>query len=257
MRKISIVMAYKNRLNQLKITLETIALTRFKNFEIIIVDDGSDVDKRSSLLSNDYDMDIKNVYLKNRKGINPCVVFNVGFSLVSGDVILIQNPECFHVGDVISYASRKCGKNRYITFPCYSINKEMTEKNYNCSVPEILDNIYPLHEKRNGKTDGKGWYNHVNYRPTYFHFCAAIDREDLISLGGFDERYAEGIAFDDREFIERIKWKGINVEIAPMDTFVVHQYHNYIKYKKTDLFIKNKKIFYTETLKHKKWRLTP
>ncbi|WP_435523778.1 glycosyltransferase family 2 protein [Chryseobacterium indoltheticum] len=43
-------------------------------------------------------------------------------------------------------------------------------------------------------------------------------------MGGFDERFAKGIAFDDNEFLYRVNLKGLEVQIVE-DPIVLHQNH--------------------------------
>jgi GT2 family glycosyltransferase len=45
------------------------------------------------------------------------------------------------------------------------------------------------------------------------------------ALGGFDERYAMGIARDDDEFVDRVGRLGLKMEI-PTEVSVLHQWHS-------------------------------
>jgi hypothetical protein len=47
-------------------------------------------------------------------------------------------------------------------------------------------------------------------------------------LGGFDERYAMGIARDDVEFVDRIDRLGLHKEI-PTEVSVMHQWHSKVE----------------------------
>ena len=108
MNKISVVMGYYNRKNLLIKTLESIqAFTKYENFEVVIVDDASTEDERLEDIVNSYSFDIilHRILPSEKTHINPCVAYNKAFSLATGDVIVIQNPECFHSGDIISQAS--------------------------------------------------------------------------------------------------------------------------------------------------------
>ena len=99
-----------------------------------------------------------------------------------------------------------------------------------------------------------GWYNHSIHRPEHFHFCAAISSKDLNELGGFDERYAHGLCWEDNEFAERIKKKNME-RIFVDDPFVFHQFHyNYSNNlnltwgaKRSLILTDNKDIYYSTT----------
>lgn len=224
-KKISIVMAYYNRKTQLLFTLKTIERSSHKNIEIIIVDDNSDKEHQ---LDNDeitkYSFPIK--YIKftrtNEKSINPCVVYNRGFKEVSGDIVIIQNPECCHIGDVIKYINDNLKINEFYSFSCA-----------NLYYPELNNEFYKSYNEGNELKFIETlphiwckWLNHPIHRPVGFHFLSAINKSDLDNLKGFDERYEFGSCFDDNEFVERVKYNLIFKIIEPNNPFTVHQCHN-------------------------------
>ena len=91
-----------------------------------------------------------------------------------------------------------------------------------------------------------GWYNHPLYRPVYYNFCSAITKKNMNLLGGFDERYAMGIARDDVEFVDRITRLGLKKEI-PTEVSVIHQWHSKVEHFHEGNYhgnIKKNKIIY-------------
>jgi len=38
-----------------------------------------------------------------------------------------------------------------------------------------------------------------------YPYCAAIRREDMEQLSGYDERFIDGIGYDDYDFIDRVR----------------------------------------------------
>jgi hypothetical protein len=172
--------------------------------------------------------------------------FNKGFEKAIGNIIVIQNPECIHVGDILSNTISEINNNNYISYSCYSILQDKTDiiteaiKNNNL---DLRGAINTLQEIRG--TSNEGWYNHPHFRPCYYHFCSAITKDNLDKLGGFDERYKNGYAFDDDEFLFRVKKIGLSVKIIPPNScFCVHQYHRSTMFmRKSRLWIKNKDIF--------------
>jgi GT2 family glycosyltransferase len=213
---ISIVMAYYNRLPQLKYTLKTFQASLCKEFEIVIVDDYSSPQHSLNGLNSEFrSLNIKVIKMqdlsKAKTYVGPSIPYNVGFKQSCGDKIIIQNPECCHIGDVISYTEQNLNDNNYLSFHCWAGGKRETE---------ILHNQGYL-----DTTISQGrWYNHSVHRPASYHFTTAITRKNLKELNGFDEQYAYGFNFDDDEFVERIKKKGLPIKFV--DTpWVIHQYH--------------------------------
>lgn len=250
---ISIVTAYYNRKALFERTLQSID-RQIKEFglsvEVIAVDDGSKEEERLEDLVGKYPF-LKIIYLdpKNKWYKNSCIPFNIGFREAKGDKIIIQNPECYHLGNVLEYTEKNLKDNLYLSFGCYSLNKKITE---NIDSYLLDDNIYDCIEKNSYvvSNDGDlGWYNHSKYRPEAFHFCAAISKKDLKELGGFDEFFSFGIGYDDNEIISRIRKKGM--EIIFLDNEVVLHQNHYVYKKLSEIdsqninFLKekNKNIF--------------
>lgn len=214
---ISIVMSYFNRLKQLDFTLETMTKSSYDDFEIICVDDHSDSDHDPSTLISKYpQLNFKVIrmcdLISHRWYINPCVPYNWGFRHSRGSVIIIQNPECCHIGDVISHCASHISDDQYLSYHCWSATKDQ--------LGDLRDHKPISYEPRPKGT----WYNHEIHRPESFHFCTAITRKNLRALNGFDERFAFGIDYDDTEFVRRVKNLGLKITFVS-DPMVVHQPH--------------------------------
>lgn len=247
--KISIVISYYNRRYLLINTLRSINFFNYdnSNLEIIIVNDGSSEEEKISdlpILFPELNIKIIEISNKEKKWINPCVPFNIGFYESSGDVIIIQNPECLHLFDMIKYIKESINENKYMVFSCFSEEKNKTNDICNLAYDnktyiENIKNIVNVDIKKNYNTGERCWYQHSIYKNRDLHFCSAIMKLDLDELGGFDERFYNGIGKDDKEFMLRIKRKGM--EIIRIDSlFVIHQFHLLTK-KRKDVDIKEKK----------------
>jgi glycosyltransferase involved in cell wall biosynthesis len=224
--KISIVTSYFNRKELLISTLKSIKKTNHKNFEFIIVDDASNEENRIEDLVEEFPfVKVFRIEPENKWYVNPCVPFNFGFSKATGDIVIIQNPECFHTSDILTYVDQNLKEEDYYVFGCYSLSDETTKK--------LL--IDPDHHKsinfqqRCATFNGDdAWYNHSFHRPVGYHFTSAIYKTKLTDLGGFDERFAYGHGFDDDELLHRIK-KICNFKIVD-NPLVLHQHHYNMNY---------------------------
>ena len=228
-------MAYHNRKNLLLNTLRSIKPDG--DMEIIIVDDASDDNQRIEDILNIFEYDIKiiRVEAKNKWWINPCIPYNMGFNEVRGDIVLIQNPECYHNGNILKYVSENVKNNIYLNFACYSLSAEMTEH---------IDEAFKLVNMNVLRDRGCAWYNHSVHKPHMLHFCSAIMKEDLDKIGGFDEEYSMGLGFDDNDFLLRIQRSGMETKIIDKP-FVYHQYHKPTDYmSRWNLYEKNKELYY-------------
>jgi GT2 family glycosyltransferase len=249
---ISIVTAYFNRKPQFYKTLKSIANSSVKDIELIVVDDCSSEEHRLEDLVVEFPfLKIIRLEKENKWYVNPCIPYNIGFKEAKGDIIIIQNPECYHIDDILYYVKLNLKENDYFSFSCYSLTQENTE-NVSYLVKSNFKNSGITHD------GGDGWYNHSIYRPVGYHFCSAIHKSQLDDLGGFDERYAEGIAFDDNELLVRIQKKRMNYKIIDEAT-ALHQWHyssnNYQNVNASLLIEKNRRLLYDVTMKESGWKV--
>jgi len=223
---VSIVMTYYERSEQLRNTLASFDYHGYgSDVEVIIVDDGSISEPASSVIGTS-NFQIKLIYLDPRKKWykNSCIPFNIGINAALGDIVIIQNAECFHYHNVVRHAIANLDDQSYLTYGCYSINKGHWDS---------LRKLPGFAQQRAAiifsdfaaKFDGdSGWYNHSVIRPKAYHFCSAIKRKNLLALNGFDERYAQGRGYDDNELLYRIASGRFKIFIID-DCLVVHQWH--------------------------------
>jgi glycosyltransferase involved in cell wall biosynthesis len=213
---ISIVMSYYNRMEQLQYTLKTIDQSCVNDVEIVIVDDFSDPAQHLNNLPAEFpNLKFKLIDMRAKYGkkawCNPCIPYNEGLRASTGDMIIIQNPECCHIGDILEYVQNNLINGTYLSFHAYACTKQdaqILHKTGEC----------PMFSHKKAR-----WYNHEIERPVAFHFCNAITRNDLCRVNGFDERFAQGYNWDDVELLHRIK-KICQVKFVA-DPWVVHQYH--------------------------------
>ena len=95
------------------------------NFEVIIVDDASNEKNNIEGIEKKFSFPIQLCNIsKEEKGNreNPCIPYNIGFQKSRGDFIIIQNPECLHIGDILGYVKENLNNDNYITFSCFSPN---------------------------------------------------------------------------------------------------------------------------------------
>jgi GT2 family glycosyltransferase len=254
---ISIATTYYNRKNQFIKTLKSLQQSEIKNFEMIVVDDASDENQRIEYLQNQFKfLKVFRISKDEKKFNNPCIAFNLAFSKCSGDKIIIQNAECLHYTDILKITIDQLNDNNYLSFSCYSIDQQTTEKiNELNDLSEIKNyiNFLPVRQDVNGKN---GWYNHGIYRPTGLHFCSAITKKNLKKLNGFDERYAEGSCFDDNEFLYRINLLGLKIDFKN-EGICIHQHHENFNYNKPNIHLlenKNCNLYNNTTLKENTYK---
>jgi len=237
---ICVVMTYQNRSFQLERTLLSLKTSQ-ADFRVIVVDDNSMNEIKLPKLN--YPVEI--IRLTEKQWINPEPVLNYGILKAleyNPEIIVLQNAECYHVGDVLKYAESVTDKN-YLTFGCFSLSKEST---YSLRMP-----INHIGASKDGQD---AWYNHSVYRPVAYDFCAAITTKNIVKLNGYDERLSSGWGYGDNYFLERIKMLGLKIEIID-SPFVCHQWHyNLAVPENRDQLIEQNRVLYHELLKENNYR---
>lgn len=181
---VSIIMPYWKRREQLEASLR-ILYKFYPDFEVIVVDDGS---------GDDLDYDVIRLPLK-KEPKNPCVPINVGVDAATSEIIVLTGPEMLHRAPIL-----------------YEMTKELTsEKSYITAAAWCPDtNIWHCHSSINRNKTGLD---------AGYHFCSMIFRKFFIEIGGFDERYREGVAYDDDDFLMKLHSNG--AEFVMRDDLIV------------------------------------
>lgn len=231
-------MTYFNRQFQLNRTLRSFEESKHRNFEVIVVDDQSTdliVPLQTSFPVTIYRTEGK--HWTDRE-----IPTNMGVLLAlkkGAEIIIMQNAECFHIGDVISFAER-INDNTYLSFACYSIDEKTTFSNEDFSLNERIVEYL----------GDNAWYNHPIHRPVAFDFCSVFTRNTMIKLNGYDERFSLGVGYGDNNLVDRVNAFGLKIEI-PTDPFVVHQWHytsQNTDYRKPELITKNAELYLSLSL---------
>lgn len=233
---ITVVMTYYNRQYQLDRTLDSFEASVNKEFNVIIVDDCSP----EPPVIRDHSFFIKVIRTENKRWIDGSPAYNFGFieAIKTGsEIILIQNAETYHAGDVLS-RSVTVGIDSYISFACFNLSRQETFREHK------IQDIINQHNFPAVNNEDNAWLNHKWIRPMGYHWASAIRTENLIRINGFDERLANGYCFEDDELLARVRHSGLKVEITD-HPFVVHQYHEraYVPANWKDLFFINGKRF--------------
>jgi GT2 family glycosyltransferase len=260
--KISFVMANYNRRQLLINTLKTIEYYNLKrDIEVIIVDDNSCKAECIDDIPELFKIPIIIVPItKDEKYWTwDGIVFNIGFTMIRGDIVIIQNPENLHVGDIVGYALKNLKEGVFLSFALYSMNQadsnNLIKKTISQNIfsgEKIKKTIGKFVGKKEEWTDGDTcWYNHSKYQVSGCHLISAIMRKDLEDLHGFDERYFDSFAYSDMELRERIKRKGMVIKIID-DPLAIHQRHELSAYKKNEDRFKQAQYIFTNVTQREK-----
>ena len=227
--KFSIVMTTHNRKKQTLYTLNSIQRQNVnENIEVILVDDSDSDNNLSESELKTYNFKIIYIIIDNKlkTWTNPCVNYNIGFQEIHGEIVIIQNAEIYHIGNVINTINNIINETNYIVFDVLSLPSYEGNENFYININNN-NNIYDYLINKNYI-----WYQHSNTNNRNFHFLTAITEKNLKNINWFDFDYSLGYCFDDNDFYEKIKnfkLKTININSNIYKILGVHQYHTVFK----------------------------
>jgi hypothetical protein len=185
LKKVSIVIAYLNNRRQLFYTLDQIVNSKYKNIEVIIVNDGSDKDLDIKELYSDKISSIKivNTDLLIKTWKNLCMAYHIGIKEATGDIVIMQSSEVLHIGDCISYVVKNLRLNQLLTLTYYKLcnfaQNNIVYQFYKENKEDEIYNYVKLKSISSENTIGKEGVNHYRHLFTASHYFGAIYRRDL------------------------------------------------------------------------------
>ena len=200
MKTVSIVLPVYRRTALLANTLDSIAKQFDVKPEVIVVEDRPADDSAERLC---WRHDIK--YWASTKGSgynNVSSIYNIGIKRATGDIIVMQSAECrFNSAD---------GLRKLVA----------------AIEDDELKSAVPIVQSLGPRGEFIEWYNHPRLGAragwTGF-FCHAMNRSQLMKIGGYDEVF-RGYGHDDDLLLFRMKWNGIQPQFVE-DVLVTHQWH--------------------------------
>jgi GT2 family glycosyltransferase len=211
---ISIIVVTWNSASYLPRCLESLATQSFKDFEIVIVDNGS-VDGSLTGLEEKYPrLDIKIERLETNQGYAPAN--NIGSKLGRGEWLAFLNADAFPSPDWLEQLVSASHQNP--EYVCFSSRQIMAD---NIKMLDGEGDTYHI--------SGMAWRRNYNI-PVYdtsepvevFSACGAammVRKQDFLDMGGFDETYFA--YFEDVDLGFRLRLSGKKTLFLP-ESIVYH-----------------------------------
>lgn len=145
--------------------------------------------------------------------LDPCVSYNAstrynrGVEKASGSIIMLTNPETPHTSDILKDLDKVDFTDTYIVCACSAMHLKEDKGNF-------FDSSFSFYH----------WYQHAT-RNLLFHFCSAISKENYNKIGGFDEQYSRGLAYEDANFVKRVEKSGMAI-VTRDDLVTYHIEHS-------------------------------
>jgi|HubBroStandDraft_1064217.scaffolds.fasta_scaffold88814_2 hypothetical protein len=140
--------------------------------------------------------------------LNPCVPINAAIRAASNEVIVLTNPEVEHRNRVLwSMAQKLQGPNDYVMAGC-------------------VETTTGARIAGDGTPYGTG--GRLPIPPgADLHFCVMFYRSLFDRVGGFDERYRNGLGAEDNDWLWALHAAGVNFIRVPEDVYHTRTPHRW------------------------------
>ena len=213
------------------------------SFEVIVLNDGiKDETEEICKLYKDK-LNIRYIFTGQRNETTdhwrmPGFAINIGIKQALGEVVILMCAEMFLLDDCLTDMIKPILENKkLITKP-----KEGKWDGENKFLPYV--------EKQKGIIGKNNPYNSLRRLQVELPFFMGINKQEIISIGGYDEDFI-GLGWDDNDLMERLQSNGCRLE--NINTRVVHLYHVTTEFKvDRDPVIEKSFLINTELYQHRK-----
>jgi glycosyltransferase involved in cell wall biosynthesis len=238
--KVSIVIAIYKDIEALKLIIDTLRYQTYKNFEVVIAEDGQD-ENIKMYINSITNLDIKHTTQKDQ-GVRKARSQNNGVLASTGDYLIFIDGDCLlystfiegHVKlaqDGYALSGRRINLNANLTYKLksnhinpYDIEKKLLSKylylafnketRFEQGISIKIDSfIYKKFIKRRDRNISILGCNFSSWR------------KDIVALNGFDENYGETAIPDDMDWDWRFKAYNIKIKSCKNIANMMHLHH--------------------------------
>jgi glycosyltransferase involved in cell wall biosynthesis len=263
MVKTSVIAAFYNNINYLKLVLAGFERQSEKNFELIITDDGSneEVVKEIESIASNYSFRIKHIWHPD-KGFRKNKILNQAVNSSSSDYLIFIDSDCVPHSKFVEEHLNEKQQSIVLTGRRVNLSQKITDRLTQENINEGFlesNNLLMIEDALFGESNyvEKGFYFENRFLRRTFNKkyrgllgCNfSVHKKDLLAINGFDERYEAPSIGEDSDVEFRLGLQGVKVKSL---NHIAVQYHLYHKLqerlqKNLDLFneVKKANVAYT------------
>jgi glycosyltransferase involved in cell wall biosynthesis len=228
--RLSVIVSTFERPDALRLALEGYARSRFRDFEVIVADDGS-ADGTGALvaeLASASPYPLSRVW-QPHEGFRLAAARNLAVRAARGSVLAFADGDCIPLDGSLESLALRCEPGRAVTGDRCILARDETERLL-ARVDRVEDTTIVATRRELPRLRRLRWKNRLygftrwKPRPKLVAANAAVHRIDFERVNGFDERFV-GWGYEDEDFARRLRWTGVRIVDAALESLVLHLFH--------------------------------
>jgi glycosyltransferase involved in cell wall biosynthesis len=235
--KVAVILSTYNAPDRLEPTLVGYAAQDYKDFEIVVADDGSRADTQALIerVANRHRLRVTHVWHPD-DGFRKCRIMNQAILATDAQYLIFSDGDCIPRADFVATHISRAQPRRFLSGGYFKLPRETSAKIDEAVILDgratdpkwLVANGVPRTLKLS-KLWAHGWQEKwlnalTPTRASWNGHNASGWRSDIFHVNGFDERMVYGA--EDREFGERLMNAGIRGVQIRYSAICVHLYHD-------------------------------
>lgn len=250
--RISLIISIYRNVDFLELVLKSVGLQMFKDFEVIIAEDGNSKEMKQFIVdqSKIYDFKIKHIFQKD-EGFRKNRILNQALKIARGEFLVFIDGDCILHKKFLKEYSRRADKSTCLFGRRVELDRETTNKLLKTKDLKLLSTYRLLFTKTKKIEDAIYLPFSVTNRMSGIvgsNFC--VPREKMYEINGFDNDFESPTFGEDTDIERRLRLIGINLRCTKNKTIQYHLYHKKRERKEDS---KHNKKLYQRKLEEGKW----
>jgi len=228
--RLSVIVSTYERPDALRVVLEAYGRSTFRDFEVIVADDGSGPETRDLVARMAKDAPYKLTHAwQPHRGFRLAAARNLAACSAGGEVLVLTDGDCIPLPDALGIHASRCRPGRAQAGARYSLDEAETQRFLLGREPVAELAARAAGRRKLGLLLRRCrnlvyTVSRTKDRPKLLTANAAVHRADFLRVNGFDERFV-GWGYEDEDLARRLRRVGVKVLDACRHSLVLHLFH--------------------------------
>ena len=230
--RVSVILSTFDRLDALRVVLDGYERSTFRDFEVIVADDGSDdaTGEWVRARARGASYPLVHVYQEDA-GFRLAAARNLAVRHAAGEILVFTDGDCIPYRDCLGVHATHCQPGRALAGgrcdSCEAEARALLAASDGRAVDAILARVRARELGRLRRLVVRNAvyrFTATKARPKLRTANAAVHRADFDRVNGFDERFV-GWGYEDEDLARRLRASGVRVRDATVSSLVLHIFH--------------------------------